>query len=246
MTQRPWYPWYPNDYNRDTRDLSLEQDATYRILLDLAWENGGLPVDQTRLRRLLPKKLSDPRRFTRLVLPILERFFTSRDGRFVQSRLEVERKSAGLRADFARTSSKKRWKNNGDDQKGHMLTITTTTNADFPANAGHPVVNESCNTSPLHFGQPLPSSPSPKEAAPPSPAERERDLFRRGKEVLGQNAGGQIAKLVKIKNGSVDLARATIELASSKQDPREYVAKVIIRQEENPRDDWRNVLAHGG
>jgi hypothetical protein len=54
----------------------------------------------------------------------------------------------------------------------------------------------------------------------------EADLFRRGKAVIGKDAGGLITKLVKAK-GSIPLARAAIELASSKENAREYIGAVV-------------------
>jgi hypothetical protein len=60
------------------------------------------------------------------------------------------------------------------------------------------------------------------EAATP-----EADMFRRGKEVLGKNSGGLISKLLKAEGGSVAKARAAIELAAGKQDPREFLGAVI-------------------
>ena len=59
------------------------------------------------------------------------------------------------------------------------------------------------------------------------PTSPEAELFARGKEVLGNNAGGLIAKLLKAKESDVALARAAIETASTKQDPREYIGKVL-------------------
>lgn len=58
----------------------------------------------------------------------------------------------------------------------------------------------------------------------------ETDLFRRGKEVLGSNAGGVIAKLLKFQGGKVGAARAVIEQASEKQNPREYVGAVLKKK----------------
>lgn len=58
-------------------------------------------------------------------------------------------------------------------------------------------------------------------------SEAETDLFRRGKEILGDNAGGVIAQLLKAKERNVSLARAAIEQASTKQNPREYIGAVI-------------------
>ena len=62
--------------------------------------------------------------------------------------------------------------------------------------------------------------------APPPPT-ADTELFRRGKEVLGNNAGGLIKQLLKAKDGSIPLARAAIEMASTKHDPREYVGAII-------------------
>jgi hypothetical protein len=55
----------------------------------------------------------------------------------------------------------------------------------------------------------------------------EADLFHRGKAILGDSAGGLIKNLIKAKSGSIALARAAIETASTKQDPREYLAACI-------------------
>jgi hypothetical protein len=52
-------------------------------------------------------------------------------------------------------------------------------------------------------------------------------LFVRGKQVLGKNAGGQIAKLLKAKGGVVSKARAAIEQAASKDNPNQYIAAAI-------------------
>jgi hypothetical protein len=60
-----------------------------------------------------------------------------------------------------------------------------------------------------------------------TPKTEEADLYERGKAVLGNNAGGLIARLLKSKKGSIALARAAIEQASTKQDPREYIGAVI-------------------
>lgn len=81
-----------------------------------------------------------------------------------------------------------------------------------------------------------------KDAAPngahsnPPVCSDEADLFRRGKQVLGKSAGGLISQLVKAKGG-VPLARAAIETAATKQDPREYIGAII--RGKDPPDDLR-------
>jgi hypothetical protein len=63
----------------------------------------------------------------------------------------------------------------------------------------------------------------------------ETELFRRGRTILGGQAGGIVAKLVKAKGGSIQLARAAIEVAATKADPREYLG-AIIRGRNSPED----------
>lgn len=75
----------------------------------------------------------------------------------------------------------------------------------------------------------------------------ETDLFRRGRQVLGASGGGLIAKLLKAKNGQVPIARSAIEMASTKENPREYIGAVIrggersemgAAQQAGYGDDW--------
>ncbi len=70
-----------------------------------------------------------------------------------------------------------------------------------------------------------PAEPEPPDPADPSVAERE--LFARAKAVAGPNFGGQVSKLIKAKGGNVALARAALETASTKHNPREYLARII-------------------
>ena len=75
-----------------------------------------------------------------------------------------------------------------------------------------------------------------KNAAPEKPArDEERDLFDRGKQLLGASSGGLIKRLVTAKGGSIQLARAAIETAATKSDPREYLG-AIIRGRDSPND----------
>lgn len=59
------------------------------------------------------------------------------------------------------------------------------------------------------------------------PSEDERQLFARGKQVLGPSAGGLIAQLLSAKGKNAALARAAIEQASTKENPREFIAAII-------------------
>jgi hypothetical protein len=79
-----------------------------------------------------------------------------------------------------------------------------------------------------------------KNAAPSGAAipNGEIELFERGKSILGNSASGLIAKLLKAKNGNIPLARAALEMASTKQSPREYVGAIVRgAQEVDPLHD---------
>lgn len=76
-----------------------------------------------------------------------------------------------------------------------------------------------------------------KDAAPAAP-DPEVELFRRGREVLGKQGGGLISKLLAAKNKNIPLARAAIEQASTKSDPREYIG-AILRKPQSPNEpNW--------
>jgi hypothetical protein len=59
---------------------------------------------------------------------------------------------------------------------------------------------------------------------PPTP---DVEFFRRGKQILGGKSGGYLKQLLQAKGGNVPLARAALETASTKQNPREYLGGVI-------------------
>jgi hypothetical protein len=44
--------------------------------------------------------------------------------------------------------------------------------------------------------------------------------------VLGENAGGMVTNLIKAKCGSIELARAALEQAATKANPREYIGAI--------------------
>jgi hypothetical protein len=84
----------------------------------------------------------------------------------------------------------------------------------------------------------IPEARNQKEDAAPAAPDPEKELFRRGREVLGKQAGGLISKLLAAKQKNVALARAAIEQASTKSDPREYIGAVIRGQNSTGQTNW--------
>jgi uncharacterized protein YdaU (DUF1376 family) len=75
----------------------------------------------------------------------------------------------------------------------------------------------------LHDAQPQPHK---NKMQPSAALDEDGDLFRRGKQVLGPESGSLISKLKKARGG-VSQARAVIEQAATKENPRQYVGRVI-------------------
>jgi len=73
---------------------------------------------------------------------------------------------------------------------------------------------------------------------PTAPVSEEKQLYDLGKNVLGDSAGGVIKKLIVAKDGSLPLARAALEVARTKSNPREYLGAIIrTREGEECRPD---------
>lgn len=85
----------------------------------------------------------------------------------------------------------------------------------------------------------IPEARNQKEnAAPAAPLDPEAELFRRGREVLGKQGGGLVSKLLASKNKNVALARAAIEQASTKSDPREYIGAILRGPQKANEPNW--------
>lgn len=72
-----------------------------------------------------------------------------------------------------------------------------------------------------------------KDAADAAPTP-EAQLFDRGKALLGATSGGIIKNLLKAKGGNIALARAAIEMASTKSNPREYIGAIVRGNHDPP------------
>lgn len=59
------------------------------------------------------------------------------------------------------------------------------------------------------------------------PLDPEADLYRRGKQILGPTAGGMIRNLLTAKGGNISLARAALELASTRGDAKQYIGAMV-------------------
>lgn len=83
---RPWFPFYPGDYLRDTGRLSTEGHGAYLLLILDYWVNGAPPDDDVVLATIT--RLSAPA-WSKL-RPTLVKYFNVVDGKWTHGRIEKE------------------------------------------------------------------------------------------------------------------------------------------------------------
>jgi hypothetical protein len=222
MTERvPWFTCYPDRLLGALASMQPSVGYTYVVMLLRIYECGGACPDSLDA---ITKRVGHNKR---IVSDALDNLFKA--GRLhraaegirnpVADRVLAEqkeflerRKRSGQRGAFAR------WKK--PEQKQQKANGKTNANAmrdDGYLPLQVPEQEDKKVSTPI----------SSARAAIATRADRERELFRRGKEVLGRNAGGLITRLLKSLAFDVDGVARVVEDASQKFDPREYFAGAI-------------------
>jgi uncharacterized protein YdaU (DUF1376 family) len=200
----PKMPVHIGDYKRDTGHLRAFEHGAYLMLLFHYWSTGSLPTDDRQLSTIACVTPAEWRRLK----PILIKFFGEgwRHGR-------VEKDLAEAKASYEKRAAagKEGGKASGKARAGVKQS---------PSNAEAMLEQQRSNAEATFNHLPK------KDAADAAP-DPEVALFHRGREVLGKQAGGLISKLLNAKQKNVALARAAIEQASTKSDPREYIGAII-------------------
>jgi len=85
----PYFNLYPTDFEAKTSHLTLEEDGAYNRLLRLCWMSPGcsLPDDNAWIMR---RMRVDQDTFDRVVLVVLDEFFTRKNGRVSNARMMRE------------------------------------------------------------------------------------------------------------------------------------------------------------
>lgn len=97
-SRRPWFPWYPSDFNQDEKVRMLSDDAEllYRRALDVLWQANDLqlPSNCQKLAKALARGWSQERfenAWADIQTPGFELLKTTDDGQWVYSkRLKIE------------------------------------------------------------------------------------------------------------------------------------------------------------
>jgi len=131
----PYYRWFPGDYIRDTRRLSMLQHGAYRLLLDEYMVTGKpLPNDLPALYRICGAVSGEEHSAIRYVL---EEFFRLDGPVWKHKRCDDELSRQSERAASARDSAGKRWgkKTGGADAGAHANAYANALPTDSDGNA---------------------------------------------------------------------------------------------------------------
>jgi uncharacterized protein YdaU (DUF1376 family) len=210
-------PLYIADYLADTAHLTTAEHGAYLLLIMHYWRNEGLPTDEDQLRRI-----------TRMSA---RAWAASRDN--LRSLFSPEWRHTRVDHELAQAIEKSRV-NSANAKRSHTVR--------------NQVAAVSQERSQTHSQSQLESKKdAPKQVPLFEIASRETtdeaDLFARGKKVLGSGAGGLIASLLKSRKGNVALARSVIEQASTKENPREYIGRILSPTAANERHGVNDPMA---
>lgn len=222
---KPWMPLYIADYLADTAHLTAAQSGAYLHLIMHYWQTGNLPEDDLSLARIARMTAVEWKRHRETVAGFFH------DG-WRHKRIDAELAHA------EEVSSKRRASAQQKHSKRTAIAPANAEQKDTHARTCAPALQSQPQTQ----TESKISSPNGEACADSDP---ERELFERGKRVLGKGAGGLIKNLLKAKGGNIALARAAIEQASTKQDPREYIGAITRNGRappSGPNDLWDGAL----
>ena len=244
MTKLTWIKWEPEAFLNGVIGLTAEEIGVYTIVLNLIYDSGGPIPDDARIARRCMMRPSSCEKVLQALAAAGK--ITREFGVINNARADAELKT--------RTKVVEKWKKNfsGSDSK---VEKKANNNKEPEKPIGDPIGLPSApiesvdsvekNKIPSPNGEDAGASLFPEPIKQEAPDAR---VYRRGREVLGKNAGAMITKLLKAKGGNIALAMAALETASTKNKPTEYIGGVVAAVAKQARtimedgDVWRDNL----
>lgn len=220
MGKLRWYKRDPNAALVGMRVLSCEERGAYNTVLDLIYAHDGKVIDDDRyLAGECALHVRSWRRIKNRLLDLKKIYIE--DGHVKNFRADNEVALGLSKVESARNAGlASAAKRKGDDSNSNDIAATDVGTVVQP------------NTSTSRIRKKDAALRAQGELIP-TPPNAETDLFRRGKEILGKNAGGFIREILRAKGENIPLARAAIETAATKENPREYLG-AIVRNRDPP------------
>lgn len=113
MSERPFYPFFYNDFRQDTFDLTMAEAGAYQELITIAWERGSgtLPTDVPWIKDRLRRRFKDvgEEELNAIVPRLLHNYFVLSEGAYRQKRVCKELQKARDLSEANRRNIQKRW-----------------------------------------------------------------------------------------------------------------------------------------
>lgn len=214
MSDQPWVRWYASDFLNGVADLSPNEIAVYTIVLCRIYdEDAPIANDPKRIARRC--NMREPQCKKAIAVLIEEGKLELVDGLLDNNRARKEREKRRETSLKQQGNAHKRW-HEGSEKANKINDGPMPPHPSGIAN-GMPIRSQK-----LEPDIPLANANGSGDAADDDP---EKALFEDGKKLLGKSAGGLIAKLIRARG--VPGARAVIDDAADRQDPREWVGACI-------------------
>ena len=232
----PWFPCYPTKLLGALAQMQPDEGYLYAIILLRIYETWG-PISDS-VPALARRAGFRTDRTARLLATLIEngKVERTKDGKisnhFAAEIMDQQSSKLIAARNLKIMAAESRWrKGELNQQNGHAHAMHSHAERELELEL-------------------LPSFPDGKEAHPQAGAPSEAkegaptrvspsaDYYRRGRQVLGDRSGGMLKQLIEAR-GELALARASVETASTKGNPREYIASVIRGEKKRAADDDR-------
>lgn len=239
MSTFPSMPMWWADFFSKTDHLSNAEQWAYAKLLAKTWMRNARPFPDDD--RDIARALNLSQRQWAKIKPRIAPFFDLSDGTWRQQRLESEHLFVAERAQKSRSNGMRGGRPPRNNIKeienpSGSISITQTITRNEPT---HLHIEEEARKGSVDSYEStgaeapiLPVVEEPKRRPPPPDPKKE--LYARGKVVLGKSAGGQITKLIRVHDGDLEAAMYTLEKAAKAAFPAEYIGKILSGESRAP------------
>ncbi len=232
MIKHPWFKFYADDWLTGTMDITLEEEGAYlRVVALIFSKEGPIPDNDRWLAGMCRISV---RKWRIIKKCLVESGKIDIEGNLISNaRASKELRERAENSLKASRAADERWRKNSDrndqaSEKQQNEGCERITDAYAESMPTRTRKKERKISAAKHAALGNSSTPNTIDLSDPK-----TQLYHRGKEVLGKSGAGQITKLLAALDDNVPRTRAAIETASTKAEPRSYVAKMInLRTEE--------------
>ncbi len=108
MSATPWFKFYAGDFlnDPDVDALPLEAQGILIRMWSVTWIEGSIPGDVKELARKCKVRSATMQKY---IQPLMQFFLETENGRYISSRMELERRRCGIVSKARRSAANTRW-----------------------------------------------------------------------------------------------------------------------------------------